>query len=149
VPDPVLQYTDPIRAIAEGILTERRRQDVAAPWLTNEIIRRYERQVSAPLDENLLRYAANGGVGGLARRLLKRDIAVPGFPEKVAERLRVGRVYRPTLVLTPDEIRQNVRSKRRAIAYDVRRVTPLERLADLVEAAGCKTVGDWTPGATK
>lgn len=140
------RYEDPILTIAKDILVERRHQDVNANEFASEIWRRYI--VGRPdlaADIHLPKYACNGGFGGLARRLLKRPIAIDVGAHKllrVPERLHINDVYRPTLICTVAELDQNTRSKRRAISYDVRAVRPLERLADLMKDAGTRTVGE-------
>ena len=140
-----LIYTDPLRAIALEILAERQREDVAVPQFVEEIIRRYTRLISQPLDTHLVHYAGNGGLNGLAHKLLKRNVKIAGL--RVPERILIGKKYRPTIICTVEVLRWNAAYKRRAIAYDQRAVKPLEMLADLVEAAGRETVGEAFPEA--
>jgi hypothetical protein len=144
VDETAARYSDPILAIAKDILAEYRHRDISAQFLSKEIWRRYHRDRAG--DQYMAKYACNGGLGGLSRRLLKRPIRLSVGPSEVLtvpERLNIGHnVYRPTLICTESELSHNTRSKRQAIAYDVRAVRPLERLAELMRDAGEKTVED-------
>ena len=139
--DQMSYIDDPFRAIAEEILAENVRTEIAAPWFQAEIMRRYQQRYGS-LDGRITRYLANGGVGGLSHNLLKRDRKIAGLrvPERIYVQTR--KVYRPTLICSEDDLRSNAVHLGRSIKADQIRRNVILELADIVHAAGVKRVGD-------
>jgi len=134
-----MEYTDLPRSIALRILADRKREDIRSKWLTFEVMRQYTKAFATPPDPCLVRYAS-GGIAAMTRKMLKRNVEIAGLI--VPERLFVSGVYRPTIICTVQALRENVSAKRKAVAYDIKAIDPVERLADILEESGRTTVGD-------
>lgn len=145
--DVLTKFTDPLRWHVETILAERSEEPLTPRQVANEAMERFRRTCPEVLQENLVKYALDGSVVGLARRLLKAKVRLPGFTEPVPMRLLIDGRYKPLvarsgrLLLTADEIRANANRKLRLTSLDRRSAQVLIRLADWMDGAAQKTVG--------
>ena len=145
--DVLVKYVDPLRSHAEAFISEHADEPLTARQVADAALKRYRKTCLDPLDENLLKYAMDGSIVGLGRRLLRQKVRLPGFDERVPVRLLIDGRYKPLIgrsgrfLLTPDEIEADANRKLRLASIDRRSANVLLRLAGWMRDSGQKPVG--------